>query len=1199
MFFKRIEMTGFKSFATKTVVDFKPGVTVVVGPNGCGKSNIFDAIRWVLGEQSAKSLRGSKMGDVIFNGSATYKPMGCAQITLVLNNEGRRLPIDFSEVSITRRLYRSGESEYQINKSPCRLRDIQELFLDTGVGTDSYSIMEQGRVGDIIKSRPEDRRLLFEEAAGISKYKIRKAEALRKLERTEGDLVRLADRINETRNRRNALKRQAAKAQRYKELRDAADLTEKKLLALDLARINETLEAVEKEYSEAQDALAVVRAQNDSVQARREELQLQMQIADETLRDLSMAKQDQQQYINQIAHEITRLKSQAEGERRRADDMNRQLTDLARRHDEFSFNLAEAKIEETRLTARSIALQAKQNTRRAQFERLRSDSASTRDQITSLRKKIEQSSEEAMRLRNERSRLQFQIEMANKAVEEFNLEKAEYEQELERLTNQIDESRGRLDRRGNDLKALQTRFDQTRQEAIDAARAREVLQGEHRKAERELHESASRLSALERLAKDYAGYFEGVKAIMLASENHLLDGVIGVVPELIQATDSSNDLAIEVALGNHVQNVVMRSAQDSKRAIQYLRTENKGQATFLPLDLLQTRELGDNLQKVLYRPGVVGLASKLVSYDRYIERSVEFLLGRTIITENIDVTLQLMREGMRTRYVTLDGQLTSPEGVMTGGSNRGRSQIITRQREITDLGQSVRELEEKEKDLAQRITKRETAMVDLQAKGEQIRNQIAELRLELGNGETQLAGLRETRDERLRRYEDLKSKAESSETTTEAHIQSLEACDKTLEALEAFLETQRGEMALMEEAVYERNSEVDRMNAHVNEADKEILRLDQQREHLRERATSFAAERQSVNRSDAAIRLEQQRSREEADRFDEQAQRIVEEKSELENELATVAEQCAEAAREKEAALQAMRAEGDHSQRLMSELTRATNRYEEAQASHLNIQSDLKRLHERANDRFERNLNELASEVGEVEESRTDLSKELQHLRVELNRMGDNINLGALVEYQETEERYQFLTAQEKDLMDARDSLRETITTIDKTSSKLFGEAFEQIRQNFMVVYRQLFGGGKADLHLLEVEDGNSLLDGGIEIVCQPPGKKLQNITLLSGGEQALTAVSLMFAIFLYKPSPFCIMDEIDAPLDDNNVLRFRNMLREFAKGTQFIIVTHNKITMELADTIYGVTMQETGVSSLVSVAFEQVDNLPAAQTAS
>jgi chromosome segregation protein len=525
---------------------------------------------------------------------------------------------------------------------------------------------------------------------------------------------------------------------------------------------------------------------------------------------------------------------------------------------------------------------------------------------------------------------------------------------------------------------------------------------------------------------------------MLASENHLLDGVIGVVPELIQATDSSNDLAIEVALGSHVQNVVMRSAQDSKRAIQYLRSENLGQATFLPLDLLQTRELGDNLQKVLYRPGVVGLASKLVAYDRYIERAVEFLLGRTIITENIDVTLQLMREGMRTRYVTLDGQLTSPEGVMTGGSHRGRSQIITRQREITDLASRCGVGREGKRP-AHRITKRETAMVDLQAKGEQLRNQIAELRLELGNGETQLAALRETRDERLRRYEDLKTKAESSETTTEAHIQSLEACDKALEALETFLETQRGEMALMEEAVYERNTEVDRMNAHVNEADKEILRLDQQREHLRERASSFAAERQSVNRSDAAIRLEQQRSRDEADRFDEQAQRIVEEKVELENELATVAEQCAEAAREKEAALQAMRAEGDHSQRLMSELTRATNRYEEAQASHLNIQSDLKRLHERANDRFERELTELTAEVGEIEEDRTDLSKELQQLRVELNRMGDNINLGALVEYQETEERYQFLTAQEKDLMDARDSLRETIQPLTRPRANCFG----------------------------------------------------------------------------------------------------------------------------------------------------------------
>ena len=365
MFFKRIEMTGFKSFATKTVVDFRPGVTIVVGPNGCGKSNIFDAIRWVLGEQSAKSLRGTKMGDVIFQGSATYKPMGCAQITLVIDNAGRRLPLDYSEISLTRRLYRSGESEYLINKMPCRLRDIHEMFLDTGVGTDTYSVMEQGRVADIIKSRPEDRREIFEEAAGISKYRVRKQEALRKLERTEGDLVRLADRVAETTTRRNSLKRQAARAQRYKELTEARDGVEKRLLTLELAGINERLERVEREFAESQDALAVVRAENDQVQARREELLLAMQMADDTLRDLATRKDDQRKYISEIAHEVTRLRAQAEGERRRADDMNAQLDELAVRTGELAWHLAEANIEEARLAARSIALQAEQNVRRA------------------------------------------------------------------------------------------------------------------------------------------------------------------------------------------------------------------------------------------------------------------------------------------------------------------------------------------------------------------------------------------------------------------------------------------------------------------------------------------------------------------------------------------------------------------------------------------------------------------------------------------------------------------------------------------------------------------------------------------------------------------------------------------------------------------------------------------------------------------
>lgn len=1192
MFFKRIEMTGFKSFATKTVVDFKPGVTVVVGPNGCGKSNIFDAIRWVLGEQSAKSLRGQKMGDVIFQGSATYKPMGCSQITLVINNEGRRLPIDYSEVSITRRLYRSGESEYHLNKMPCRLRDINEMFLDTGVGTDSYSIMEQGKVGDIVKSRPEDRRELFEEAAGISKYKARKAEALRKLERTESDLIRLADRISEASTRRNSLKRQAAKAERFKALKDAADEVEMKLMTLEYGEISEKIERVEKEYSEAKDKLAVVRAENDMVQARREELLLQMEIADDSLRDLTMTREDQRKYINEIGHEITRLKSQAEGEVRRADDMNRQLDEVAVRHTEFSRNLAEANIEEVRLSIRSIKLQAKQNIRKAEFERLRADSASTRKKIGSLRSSLEGNNEEIMRLKNERARLEMQLSMARVAVDEFNTAKREYEETLARFDAQIADMSEQLDVKREDLKKFQEELETARKNAMEAMRAREVLQGEHRTAERELHQGESRLSALQKLARDYEGYYGGVKALMQASRDHMIDGVIGVVPELVQAIDSDHDLAVEIALGNHLQSVVMRSAQDAKRAIQYLNTERLGRATLLPLDLLDTRE-DRVVERVKHRQGVVGVASALVTHDSYIQRAVDFLLGRTLVTDNTDISLQLVRGGDRGRYVTLDGQLTSPGGAMTGGS-RGKSQIVTRQREITDLETKVRDLTEKESDLAGRIAKRERSMVDLNAHGEVLRGKIQELRLVLGNGETELAGLRNTQAERQRQFDGLKVKAESSVSTTAESTAALATCNGKLDIFENTLRNQRREMGVMEDAIYDRNAEVDRMGEHVNQADKEILSLTNQCEYLRERAASYAVERESMQRSRAAILLEQRRCRAEAKGHLSQAKRVNSEKTDLEKEVEGIAALCEKAAKEKELAQQTLHKEGDRSQRLMSDLTLVNNRYNAAQAEHINIEGALKRLSERALDRFEREIQVLVTEVGEVEEDRIELGGEIQDLKQEIARMGDNINMGALVEYKEAEERYEFLTTQEKDLMEARDSLTETIATIDQTTSKLFLEAFEAIRQNFQNVYRRLFGGGKADLVLSKVEDGDPLLDAGVEIQAQPPGKRLQNISLLSGGEQALTAVSLMFAIFMYKPSPFCVLDEIDAPLDDSNVVRFCDMLREFARETQFIIITHNKITMELADTIYGITMQETGVSSLVSVAFDQVDALHA-----
>ncbi len=1197
-FFKRIEMTGFKSFASKTVVDFKDGVTVVVGPNGCGKSNIFDAIRWVLGEQSAKSLRGSKMGDVIFQGSATYKPMGCAQVTLVINNEGHRLPIDFSEVSLTRRLYRSGESEYQINKSPCRLRDINELFLDTGVGTDSYSIMEQGRVDDIVKSRPEDRRMLFEEAAGISKYKVRKQEALRKLERTESDLVRLADRIAESRTRRNSLKRQATKAEKYKGLKDAADTIEMKLLAIDYERVQGSVDEIEKEYSEAKDQLAVVRAEHDKVESKRETLQLQIQDADDALRDLATQREDQRQYISRIAMEIQQLQSKAESERRRAGDMDEQVDDIELRRSEFSRNLADANAEEARLIVRLTQLQSKQAIRRAEYERLRADSNSTREKIVQARRAMDAKNEEMLRLRGERDRLQFQLEAAHGSINEFNKDRSSHEETIERLEREITEARESLDSSRKRLEALEAERKQAKEEAMEATRAREVLLGEHRQAQRELDDATSRLEALERLAADYEGYYGGVRSVMQAARDGLLRGIIGVVPELIQSIDSEHDLAIEIALGNHVQDIVVETAEDAKRAINYLKSEGQGRATFLPLDIIESYDVNQQTEQTLYQTGVVGLASRLVTYDSSLEKAVSHLLGRTIVTETTDVSLSLVRSGKRGRYVTLDGQLTAPGGAMTGGSRR-QSQIVSRQREITELKDKTLELGTKVGDFAGRIEKRERAMANLAKRDEEVRSELEELRLNMGRGETQLAALRESRDQRRTILDEMREKAERSQEGVDKIQGQLEVCETKIVEAEDGLNARREEIALMESAIYDSTQEVDSLGERVSAVDREIASLSTEAAHLRERSQELAGEREHLERRTTQIRAEQERTRDEAHRLDLRAKRLVTERDQLEGELSTISDQVKEAAKLKEDAVSALRGEGEMSQKLMSDLTAAQNRYNEAQAEHINATSDMKRLSERSVDRFERDLADLVQEIGKVEEKRIDLSNELSKLKNELSRMGDNINMGALVEYKEEDERYTFLTNQEEDLMKARDSLLETIETIDQTTSKLFWDAFEQIRENFIQVYRRLFGGGKADLMLQEVEDGDSLLDGGIDILAQPPGKKLQNISLLSGGERALTAVSLMFAIFMYKPSPFCVLDEIDAPLDDANVARLREMLREFARNTQFIIISHNKITMDLADSIYGITMQETGVSSLVSVSFDQVDELQAEGAAS
>ncbi|NQU45424.1 chromosome segregation protein SMC, partial [bacterium] len=983
MFFKRIEMTGFKSFATKTVVDFQSGVTVVVGPNGCGKSNIFDAIRWVLGEQSAKSLRGTKMGDVIFQGSATYKPMGCAQVSLVINNEDSRLPIDYSEVSLTRRLYRSGESEYAINKIPCRLRDIHELFLDTGVGTESYSIMEQGRVDDIVKSRPEDRRELFEEAAGISKYKARKAEALRKLERTEHDLIRLADRIAESRTRTISLKRAASKAERYKSLRDAADLVEKKLLSADLRTLSADFEKIQKAFHDAEERLDVVRAQNSAVEARRADLLLKIERADALLRDLSQQKEDQRQYIHDAATEALRLKHLAEAERQRAQDFLKQIDDNSLRKDEITANLAEINAEEARISVRQIALEAKQNIRRAEYERLRADTDSTRDKIRELRKALESSTSERERLQNEQTRLQMQVEQAGSFIEDFQRQSTEQETVLERMADEIESKKQLLQQSEERLKELQESLNRSQNEGMTEFKARDTLRAEHRQVERLLDDARSRHGALERLARDYEGYYQGVKAVMLASVEHRLDGVIGVVPELVQSINSEHDVAIEVALGNHTQDIVVRNDGEAKRAIEFLKSSRQGQATFLPLNVLEGFEGGRGIDEVLGRPGVVGLASRLVTYDQYIQKAVFNLLGRTIVTEHLDISMRLIRDGKRNRYVTLEGELTFPSGAMTGGSRR-QSQIMSRQREITDLASKVEELTASEADFSRRIRKREESMVAIEAQCAKMREQIQEMKLQIGQGKTELTALSESRRQRAALFEDLKNRAESSRTDSDRHGRDLADLTARLGEAQGRIGKQREDLALMEEAVYERNSEVDALGDHVSQVDQEIAHLSARSSHLRENALSLHNQRQNMSRRETQLLNDRQRSLESSKGYVEQSARVESEKAELEKEVAGLDEKRLTAAKEKEESQQANHRESDQASRLYRELNEVTTRHSETQAEFVNTQAMLRQLRDKARERFHSTVEDIAGEMGEVEEMRTDLLDELENLNADL-----------------------------------------------------------------------------------------------------------------------------------------------------------------------------------------------------------------------
>ncbi|MCX7568461.1 chromosome segregation protein SMC [Tumebacillus sp. DT12] len=1180
MYLKRIEAVGFKSFADRTELEFVPGVTAVVGPNGSGKSNISDAIRWVLGEQSAKSLRGAKMEDVIFAGTDKRKPVNYCEVSLTLDNSQRELDLDYNEVTVTRRVYRSGDSEYMINKQSCRLKDITEMFMDTGLGKEAYSIIGQGRIEEILSTKSEDRRGIFEEAAGIVKYKARKKEAEKKLDETTANLIRIGDLVGELEVQIGPMQEQAEVAKAYKELKSELERYEVALYVHDIEDLHgrwtagtkegqtlqseqvgqsafvSTLEAdyekwrlelaqVEQAIEGAQTALVEVVQEFEKAEGRREVLR-------ERRRNLTAGRDDLAAVLAKLEKEIALTQEQRTVEQEKAEAL---YTEIHRWRRE---------LEEKMNVARGFLDRAE---REAEVERLKSDlieklndSASKRNELKNIEATLEMLARRVGRQTDDERDLLERAKAIRQALDESEQsrqEEAARESEVgERLTAlraQLQAGSGEQEKRSQVLRSWQTE------------------QASHR----------SRLELLRDMEAQYGGYQVGVRNVLQASGKGHLDGVCGAVAELVQVP-REYELAMETALGGAMQNVVVLSEKAGRDAIHYLKQSGGGRATFMPLDVMRGRSLSKpERMAVEGHKGYVGLASELVGCEAQYRPIVDNLLGSVVVAKTIADANALARLlQYRVRIVTLEGDVVNPGGSMSGGSvqKKGTS-LLGRTREIEEMEEKLKAMNQKIAD-AQRVYEQTGQMLSraadeiehLAREQEQRRAALYQHESSVRELQVQLKGVEE-------RLELVTLELAQYRSEEKDHTQKGERVAAALTHLDAEVTTMQTNVDELQATLREQQTVAADVNEEVTAFKVKLATMESEHAGLKENVQRLDA-RLSELTAELSARQGENGTIEERLRETESELTVAESLLQNFEEHRQAAEQKLESHREKK--WDVSRQMGDLEQKLREGriLLKAIEdkvRTNEVKTGRLDVELNnaLNKLSEEYHISFE-----YAKERYPLPEELAVTKQRVGEFRRKIASLGD-VNLGAIEEHARMGERLEYLTTQRDDLSKAIEQLYEVIGDIDEEMSKRFNETFYQIREQFTDVFVALFGGGRADLILAEPDRP---LTTGIDVVAQPPGKKLQNLQLLSGGERALTALALLFAILRIKPVPFCVLDEVEAALDEANVARYAKYLREFSSMTQFIVVTHRKGTMEGADVLYGVTMQESGVSKIVSV---------------
>lgn len=1178
MYLKRLELKGFKSFPSKTDIIFKEGVTAIVGPNGSGKSNVSDAVRWVLGEQSIKNLRGDKLEDVIFAGSDNQKPMNYCEVALTIDNSDGKLNIDYSEVTIKRRAYRSGESQFYLNNKSCRLKDIKEILLDTGIGKDGYSIIEQGKVDEILSNNPVNRRKVFDEACGISKYRYKKTESERNLKNTKENLARINDIYVEIENQIKPLYNQQIKARKYLDFNERLKKIEVNNYIREIQKIEQQLNEINSQYKVLNQELQNIDKEKISFEENLKEVNIQIEEVDKSIDKATEYVNSIKSVIDKKDYEINLLNQSKDNSFTKIEKNKEELENINQSFIDNKENLKriKEKKEEKEKSINEFKNQinifiSKNEVNKKNIEDLNEKIENLKDEIISLLNEKQDVSNKLSTLNANKDNINQRNESIDLEISEIN-EKLKYKEELlKEIQDKINKKKGRI----NDFKVKVNNYYENLKKLKEDNYSLNIKIQNNNYA---IKEYSSKLNVYIDMENHYEGFNRGVKEVL---KNKNLKGIYGALGQVVTVSQKY-EKAIEAALGAYMQNIITIDEASAKEAINYLKYNKIGRVTFLPMNIIKSKKI-NNIQA---KTSFIGIASDLISYDEKYTDILENILGRTIVIDNIDEGIKFAREtGHKYKIVTLEGEILNPGGSLTGGSLKSSGNILSRKRLINEFNEKIRIAKEENVSKEEKLVSIEKEMISCKENIQSYEEEIKTLDKELIFNKSSYSRYEEEIDSFSSSIKKLEKEKENLGSNLSYTLQKKEVLESQIKSIDDKHKDNREQIEILSK---ELNKENEIYENEKNKFDNTNIQLTKDKEILKSLDTEIQRIKEYLNQLNNKRVLVEKENNEEENKIKNINEKIIFEDGEKEN-LKSQLNENNKSLENKKITRENLKQNLDENNLRLKNIDK---QFMELKEAVFKVESKIEKLasnKESNNFKLFEDYNLTYLQAVEFRDDKIEINKKiLDSLKKDIRSLG-NVNIDSIAEYKEAKERYDFYSEQREDLQNSIKGIEEIISELEEHMKIQFKEEFDKINENFKYVYNRLFGGGEGNLTILDEEN---ILESDIEITAKPPGKKMKNLSLLSGGEKALTAISILFSILLSKPTPFCILDEIEAPLDDSNITRFGTFLRELTSRTQFIAVTHRRGTMEAADYIYGVTMEQRAISKVITLSLNEVEEM-------